>query len=168
MSAPVPSSKRPAGRWSIGLGVVVPLLIGLALGQLFRQSRPSPPPHHLAERPAVARAQLEPVADEPLEHAAEIGSTVMRSPTVPTVERLERKSKPVVELSSTEDRRLDLNTASEADLQKLPGIGPVLARHIVDYRKLQRFSSVEELRKVGGIGGKKYEAIQALVKVAPK
>ena len=48
---------------------------------------------------------------------------------------------------------VDLNTAGVADLDALPGIGPVLAQRIVDHRTEQgRFRSVEELDDVPGIG----------------
>jgi competence protein ComEA len=48
---------------------------------------------------------------------------------------------------------LDLNTATAAELDALPGIGPVLAARIVEHRRLHgAFRSVEELRSVPGIG----------------
>jgi competence protein ComEA len=48
---------------------------------------------------------------------------------------------------------VDLNSASEADLQKVKGIGPVKAKAIVDYRgKNGPFKSVDELDKVKGFG----------------
>ena len=48
---------------------------------------------------------------------------------------------------------LNLNTATAADLDGLPGIGPVLAQRIVDYRDQQgRFTAVDQLDDVPGIG----------------
>jgi competence protein ComEA len=48
---------------------------------------------------------------------------------------------------------VDLNTASEADLQKVKGIGPVKAKAVVEYRgKNGPFKSVDELDKVKGFG----------------
>jgi len=48
---------------------------------------------------------------------------------------------------------LDLNRAGAADLDRLPGIGPTLARRIVDHREAHGpFRSVDELRAVRGIG----------------
>ncbi len=62
---------------------------------------------------------------------------------------------------------LDLNQATERDLEDLPGIGPVLAKRIVQFRQSQgRFTGVEQLRKVKGIGSKTYDRIRNLVTVS--
>lgn len=59
---------------------------------------------------------------------------------------------------------LDLNSATLAALEALPGIGPVLAQRIVDYRTAHGgFRSVAELRNVSGIGPKRYASLSALV-----
>jgi len=61
---------------------------------------------------------------------------------------------------------LDLNAATTADLDGLPGIGPSKARAIVDFRDSHKgFRRVEELLEVKGIGPKLYDKIRALVKV---
>lgn len=61
---------------------------------------------------------------------------------------------------------LDLNTASASDLDALPGIGPVLAQRIVDWRtENDRFGSVDQLREVTGIGEAKFEDLRAKVTV---
>ena len=63
---------------------------------------------------------------------------------------------------------LDLNRATEQDLERLPGIGHVLAARIVEYRAVQgAFSDIEQLRRVKGIGKKKFEQIRTLVTVVP-
>jgi competence ComEA-like helix-hairpin-helix protein len=56
---------------------------------------------------------------------------------------------------------IDPNRASQADLETLPGIGPVLARRIIDYRQAHGpYKKIADLRKVSGIGRKKLEKIK--------
>ena len=61
---------------------------------------------------------------------------------------------------------LDLNAATAADLETLPGIGPTTAAAIVAYRDLHGpFASVDDLADVAGIGPSKLAALQGLVTV---
>jgi competence protein ComEA len=63
-------------------------------------------------------------------------------------------------------QRLDVNRASAEDLQQLPGIGPVLAQRIVEWRRTHgAFKQVDELNAVKGIGNKKLQQIRPLVMV---
>lgn len=64
------------------------------------------------------------------------------------------------------DGRVNLNTADVAALDTLPRIGPAMAQRIVDWReKNGRFTSVEDLLAVPGIGDKMLEALRDLVTV---
>ncbi len=61
---------------------------------------------------------------------------------------------------------VNLNTATLADLDTLPGVGPVLAQRILDARDAQGgFRAVSDLRKVDGIGDARYEELKDLVTV---
>jgi competence protein ComEA len=61
---------------------------------------------------------------------------------------------------------IDLNAATAAQLDQLPGVGPVLAQRIVDYRTQHNgFRSVDELRQVSGIGEAKFADVKDLVRV---
>ncbi|MFL0247441.1 helix-hairpin-helix domain-containing protein [Candidatus Clostridium stratigraminis] len=51
--------------------------------------------------------------------------------------------------------KVNINTASAAELDTLPGIGPTTAQKIIDYReKNGQYTSIEDLKKIGGIGDK--------------
>ena len=61
-------------------------------------------------------------------------------------------------------RRVDVNTADVAALERLPEIGPSLARRIVDYRAAHgRFQTLEELSRVPGIGPHTLKSIQPYI-----
>jgi competence protein ComEA len=61
---------------------------------------------------------------------------------------------------------LDLNAATSEQMQRLPGVGPVLAQRIIDFRTRQGgFRSVEDLRQVTGIGARRFTDLKALVRV---
>ena len=61
---------------------------------------------------------------------------------------------------------LDLNSASAAELEKLPGVGPSLAREIVAYReRYGRFRRVEHLLMVRGISERRLAALRDSVEV---
>jgi competence protein ComEA len=61
---------------------------------------------------------------------------------------------------------VNLNTATSEQLQSLPGVGPVLAAHIIDYRQAHGgFATVAELRNVTGIGDAKFSQLKDRVTV---
>jgi competence protein ComEA len=61
---------------------------------------------------------------------------------------------------------VNLNTATVADLDTLPGIGPALAQRIIEYRsKAGGFRTVDELDNVSGIGPAKLDELRSLVTV---
>jgi competence ComEA-like helix-hairpin-helix protein len=63
---------------------------------------------------------------------------------------------------------LDLNRASQDDLERLPGIGPGLAARIVESRARRgTFDSVDDLRRVRGIGGTTLARLRPLLAIGP-
>ena len=101
----------------------------------------------------------------------EPASVTIYTTKTPTATASESTAAPESPLESTQgaayvDGLLDINLASVEDLTTLPGIGPALAQRIVDYRGQNgRFSSVEELRNISGIGEKRLSAILEYITV---
>lgn len=61
--------------------------------------------------------------------------------------------------------QIELNSATQAELESLPGIGPVTAGKIIESRAEAPFRTVDELRERGLVGEKTFETIRALVRV---
>jgi comEA protein len=68
--------------------------------------------------------------------------------------------------SATKPAPINLNTASATELQRLPGVGPVLAERIIAYRSEHgRFRRAEHLMMVRGISDRKFRELRSLVRV---
>ena len=64
---------------------------------------------------------------------------------------------------------INLNTATVAQLESLPGIGARIAERIVEYRKKNgSFKKVEELMNVQGVGEKSFLKLKPLITVTPQ
>jgi competence protein ComEA len=62
--------------------------------------------------------------------------------------------------------RVDLNTATVEQLDALPGVGPVTAQRILEWRTRHgRFARVEQLREIEGIGERRFGQLRELVRV---
>jgi len=81
----------------------------------------------------------------------------------------QRVQVPVIEPPGEEtkpDTRVNVNTASQLELEALPGIGPEMAKRIIEYRKTRgKFAAVDDLKNVSGIGDRLLERLKPLVKV---
>ena len=91
--------------------------------------------------------------------------TKMKSPTPVQIQSIPIEPLSASEITATDiSEIININTATAAQLQTLPGIGPTLAERIIDYRdKNGTFHSIGELMMVPGIGEKKLESIWDLL-----
>ena len=82
--------------------------------------------------------------------------------TIPTSTSSAASPQPYPRPSASSDgSRININTATAKELQTLRGIGPTMAQRIVEYRQTSgRFTTVEELTNVKGIGEKTLEKIR--------
>ena len=75
---------------------------------------------------------------------------------------------PGVEVITNTTELIDINTASQAELETLPSIGPTTAQKIIEYREANGpFVSIEDIINVSGIGPGTYERIKDLITVGP-
>lgn len=73
---------------------------------------------------------------------------------------------PVPEVVSSTTELVNINTASIAELDTLPGIGPTTAQKIIDYREQNgAFRNIEDIVNVSGIGPASYERLKDLITV---
>jgi competence protein ComEA len=106
------------------------------------------------QRPAVTHAASLSSDDTTITPAPAVDSTILSG------------SASVAPALPNRPQRVDLNRATAADFDQLPGVGPVLAKRIMDYRKsVGRFHVVEDLRAVKGIGAKKLDQLKPFVTV---
>ena len=62
------------------------------------------------------------------------------------------------------NEKININTATQTELETLPGIGPSTSLKIINYREENgKFKSIEEIKEVSGIGDAKYENIKDLI-----
>ena len=66
--------------------------------------------------------------------------------------------------STNTSKKININTATQTELETLPGIGSTTALKICNYRNENgKFSSIEDIKKVKGIGDAKFEKIKDLI-----
>ena len=113
-----------------------------------------------AQKPApfsvfVFEKSRQPPAASPMNSAAPTSGTPPLRPSIPTNSPIEPKQPHAKEKIAL--GRIDINTATEKELKMIPGIGPVMAARIIAARP---FRSADDLKRVNGIGEKKYEKIR--------
>ena len=165
--------------WLQGLFVKL-LMLAVTVGVLYWAVNPemtAEPEQPMAVQPPAADARG--VDVEPGEASADRDSalrsdTGVRSPAVSTASSAQGRTaavsvsaKPAPPPRRAVTFPLDINRARLEELMELPGIGETLAQRMVEYRKSHGgFRSVDELRKVRGIGEKRMEQLRPLVMTA--
>lgn len=132
-----------------GASVIVQAAEGLAgerLGQAASGGAPQPPAQAEARGEEAGPREGEETSNEMASSSGSEGAANGKSEVV--------------------DTRININTATVAELQRLPGIGPTLAARIVAYRETWGpFAKIDDIMEVPGIGPRRFEEIQHLIKV---
>lgn len=174
--------RRPALIAAVLLGSIAIGGLGWSLGRASAERTP------VAGAPAPVAAGSRPPAVIPTQPAASPPGAVVRStaplirPAPPEPEKPAetllaaagatpgQAAEPAAEAprgpGAARPARINLNTATSAELELLPGIGPGLAQRIIDHRtRAGRFRTVAELDKVKGIGPRTIDKLRPLVSV---
>ena len=97
--------------------------------------------------------------------------TVPEKIAIPTTDRYDEQTTPVADKKSSPSpsaakstRTININTATESELDELPGVGPATAKKIVEYRQNNgRFETPEDIKKVRGIGDGKFAKMKDMI-----
>lgn len=70
------------------------------------------------------------------------------------------------EKTNNKNTKVNINTATQTELETLPGIGPSTALKIIEYRKENgKFNNIEDIKNVSGIGDSKFNKVKEFIKV---
>ena len=139
-----------APKWAAVIVLGAASVAGLAWA-MGRETTPWARAHSTVASPVLASAGPTPTASAPTPDSVR-----------PQVEPKAKKSNPPP--AASVKKLININTAGQADLELLPGIGPALAKRFMDYRSTKGpFKRVEELDAVKGIGPKILERVRGMV-----
>ena len=98
-----------------------------------------------------------------------IQKSISKDKRVSVFQKKPSKTKSTDEKADNESKNIifpiNINTASEKELDALPGIGPAIAKIIVKHRSSQPFTKIEDIMLVKGIGEKKFAKLKELITV---
>jgi competence protein ComEA len=173
----------PVTWFGAGLSVAAVCFVGYALALAPPPSvatalpeRPEAPPAPATPppRPAVAAAETPPAATTVAAVAGRVATAravvdglAPARPPAATPRPSPTPTPLVVVAGCPGGARINLNTASVADLQALPGVGPAAARRIVDERQQAPFASVDELEQRHLVSRLTFGRLRDLVTVGP-
>lgn len=129
------------------------------------QAEASPVEVHPSVTPDEPAPEAHEPEPEPTESAAEPPGEPPSppGPSAPGPQSQTDWSQYISQKPSDSVARVSLNKGTRGELESVPGIGPSSAAAILEYRKRQRFTSVDDLLKVPGIKQKKLEGIRPYV-----
>lgn len=114
---------------------------------------------------SIALAEQSVIAQQPSSSAGMLVGTASAESTVSAdTERPKKQSKE----EALKNRRIELNSATEAELMLLPGVGEKMAATIIEQRKVNPFQRPEDLMRIKGIGEKKFAKLQPYITVRPR
>lgn len=158
-------------RW-IGVGLVVALsAVGLSWSLSSSRATPAaasistPKPEPVktaATRPSAAPTAA--TADPKPTPSGPIVTELPAAPTPGVAPAASAEKPPAAPAAALPGTKINVNTASRAELESLPGVGPKLAQRILDDRaKNGSYKSLKDLDRVSGIGAKTLERLAPLV-----
>ena len=62
-------------------------------------------------------------------------------------------------------KKVNINTAGQAELESLPGVGTSTANKIINYRTRNKFKAIEDIMQISGIGPSKFNSMKELLEV---
>ncbi|HYE63358.1 MAG TPA: helix-hairpin-helix domain-containing protein [Phycisphaerales bacterium] len=153
-------------RRSEAAGAVVRELPG---GKVSRAAPSVPSPAVKSEEPKTAAGPVEQPKSEAAPQVPEAPASAPEAERVEpaTVAPLVSEPEPPAPVpAASVGRKININTATQAELELLPRVGPATAKAIISYRSLHGpFRTVQDLDKVKGIGPKTLEKLAPLVTV---
>jgi competence protein ComEA len=115
---------------------------------------------------AVAAMAVLPVAAAAAPRAQQASAPAPSQAKAPAASSKSSAAKPSAGASTTV---VNLNTATQAQLEGLPGVGPAMAQRILEYRKANgAFKKAEDLMNVKGLGEKKFLKLKPQITVGEK
>ncbi|MGX1807336.1 ComEA family DNA-binding protein [Nocardia sp. NPDC055321] len=101
------------------------------------------------------------VVGKPAPRPQQIATTILNSAKPPSTATAPTSTRP-----ATPAAKINLNTATEAELDALPGVGPITAKSIVTWRTTHgRFTSIDQLADIDGIGPARLARLRASVTI---